>query len=162
MPTPYSDGFAEALPLLEQSTARITGRTFGVLWIGWLGESYLLAERVDDAARAARQALELARVRRERGYEAWALRLFGDIAAQRDPPDAETAEIHYRQAWTLAEELGMRPLVAHSHFGLGRLYRRTGDRTKAEEHLATATAMYREMDMGFWLAQAEAALGQRA
>ena len=50
----------------------------------------------------------------------------------------------------------MRPLVAHCHLGLGKLYRRTGDHAKAEEHLTTATAMYREMDMGFWLEKAEA------
>jgi hypothetical protein len=50
----------------------------------------------------------------------------------------------------------MRPLVAHCHLGLGKLYRRTGDRARATEHLATATAMYREMDMRFWLEKAEA------
>ena len=53
----------------------------------------------------------------------------------------------------------MRPLVAHCHLGLGKLYRRIGDRAKAEEHLMTARAMYREMDMGFWLEKADAALG---
>jgi hypothetical protein len=63
---------------------------------------------------------------------------------------------HYRQALVLAEELGMRPLVAHCHLGLGRLYRRTGDHAKAEEHLATATVMYREMGMTFWLEKADA------
>ena len=52
----------------------------------------------------------------------------------------------------------MRPLVAHCHLGLGRLCRRIGDRAKAGEHVAAATAMYREMDMSFWLAQAEADL----
>jgi hypothetical protein len=45
----------------------------------------------------------------------------------------------------------MRPLVAHCHLGFGKLHRRTGDPAKAEEHLATATAMYREMGMGSWL-----------
>ena len=55
----------------------------------------------------------------------------------------------------LAEELGMRPLVAHCHLGLGRLYRRTGKREQAQEHLTTATTMFREMDMRFWLEQAE-------
>jgi hypothetical protein len=58
---------------------------------------------------------------------------------------------------TRASSLGMRPLVAHCHLGLGKLYRRTGDDAKASDHLSTATTMYREMDMGFWLAQAEAA-----
>ena len=50
----------------------------------------------------------------------------------------------------------MRPLVAHCHLGLGKLYRRTGKREQAQEHLTTATTMYREMDMTFWLEQAEA------
>jgi hypothetical protein len=50
----------------------------------------------------------------------------------------------------------MRPLVAHGHFGLGKLYPRTGQRDQAREHLTTATMMYREMDMRFWLEQAEA------
>ena len=71
----------------------------------------------------------------------------------------ETAEAHYRAAMALATELGMRPLVAHCHLGLGTLYRRTGDAAKAEEHLATATTMYREMGMTFWLEKANAALG---
>ena len=53
----------------------------------------------------------------------------------------------------------MRPLVAHCHLGFARLYRRTGDQAKAEEHLATARAMYWEMDMGFWLEKAAAELG---
>ena len=61
----------------------------------------------------------------------------------------------YRQALALATELGMRPLVAHCHLGLGKLCRRTGKREQAHEHLATATTMYREMDMRFWLEQAE-------
>jgi hypothetical protein len=47
--------------------------------------------------------------------------------------------------------------MAHCHLGLGRLYRRTGDGTKGDELLATAIRMYREMEMGFWLEQADAA-----
>ena len=53
----------------------------------------------------------------------------------------------------------MRPLVAHCHLGLGKLYRRTGKREQAQEHLATATTMYREMDMRFWLEQADLGAG---
>jgi Double zinc ribbon len=52
--------------------------------------------------------------------------------------------------------LAHRPLVAHCHLGLGKLYRRTGKREEAREHLTTATTMYREIDMAFWLEQAEA------
>ena len=52
----------------------------------------------------------------------------------------------------------MRPLVAHCHLGLGTLYRRTGKREQAHEHLTTAATMYREMDMRFWLEKAETEL----
>lgn len=88
--------------------------------------------------------------------EAWGLRLLGDIHSRQDPPAAAQAEGVYRQAITLADELGMRPLVARCH--LGSLYRAAGRRTGAQQHLATATAMFREMEMTYWLEQAEAAL----
>jgi tetratricopeptide (TPR) repeat protein len=104
------------------------------------------------------QGLDLARRQKERGNEAWVLRLLGQIAAHGDPPDAEAARRHYGAALARAEELGMRPLQAHCHLGLGTLYRHIGDRPKAEEHLTAAATMYREMDMGFWLEKAEAAL----
>ncbi len=106
----------------------------------------------------AGRALSLARESGWRGYEGYAVRLLGEIASHPDPPDVETAEAYYRQAMALAEELGMRPLLAHCHIGLGKLYKRTGKRQQAQEHLTTATAMFREMDMCFWLDQAEAEL----
>ena len=81
------------------------------------------------------------------------LRLLGEVTARRDPP--KHADGHYRDALTLAEELGMRPLVAHCHLGLGKLYRRTGEREHAQEHLANATTMYREMGMTYWLERLE-------
>jgi hypothetical protein len=65
------------------------------------------------------------------------------------------AEAHYWKALALAEPRGMRPLIAHCHLGLGKLYRRTGQREQAHQHLTIATTMYREMDMQFWLEQAE-------
>jgi hypothetical protein len=80
----------------------------------------------------------------------------GDVAAHPERFDARSAETHYRRALALAEPRGMRPLVAHCHLGLGRLYGRTGQRPEAQEHLAIAAAMYREMVMPFWLEQAEA------
>jgi len=89
----------------------------------------------------------------------WVLRLLGDIAAHADLPDPEAAEGHYTQALARAEELGMRPLAAHCHLGLGKLFHHTGDRAKAAEHLTIAATMYREMDMGVWLEKAEAELG---
>ena len=84
-----------------------------------LGEAYLLAGRIEDASQQAQQALERSRDLKQRGHEAYALRLLGEIAAQRQPPDVESAAAAYRQAMTLADELGMRPLAAHCHLGLG-------------------------------------------
>ena len=123
-----------------------------------LGVAYLLADRVEDARACADRAVRLTRERGERGHEAWTLRLAGELASHRDPPDTGTAQDLYRQALALATELGMRPLVAHCHLGLGKLCRRTGDPAKADEHLTTAVTMYREMGMGFWLEKAEGAL----
>jgi len=68
------------------------------------------------------------------------------------------ASMRFREALTLAEELGMRPLNAHCHFGLGKLHRGTGQRQQAQEHLTTATTMYRETDMRFWLEKAKVEL----
>ena len=76
------------------------------------------------------------------------------------PRRVEQAEAHYRQALALAEELGMRPLQAHCHRGLGTLYATTGQREQARAELSTAIELYRAMDMTFWLPQAEAALAQ--
>jgi ATP/maltotriose-dependent transcriptional regulator MalT len=124
----------------------------------WLSEAYLLAGREADARAAAQRALGLARQHKERGHEAHTFRLLGEIAAREDPLDIGEAENHYRQALAVAEELGMRPLIAHCHVGLGKLYRRTGNLHQATEHLTTTTAMMQEMEMGIWLVEAEAEL----
>jgi hypothetical protein len=119
---------------------------------------YLFDGRLADATRIARDGLAAARERGERGLEGQLLRLLGDIAAHSDRFEVETAEAHYRGAQALADELGMRPLVAHCHLGLGKLSRRADKREQAREHLATATTMYREMGMTYWLEKAEAEL----
>ena len=90
------------------------------------------------------------------------LRLLGEIAAHAGPPDIEQAESYYRQALALADELGMRPLAAHCHLGLGTLYRKIGRDEQAQAELTTAAEMYRAMEMTFWLARAETELGQIA
>lgn len=65
---------------------------------------------------------------------------------------------YYRQALTLAQALGMRPLVAHCHRGLGVLYAATGQREQAHATLSTAIALYRDMEMRLWLPHTEATL----
>jgi len=154
---------AEALPLLEQAEQR--GAAMGTmggqsLWVGYVSEAYLVAGRMQEAVQRAGRALALARDHKERGYQAWALRLLGEVAAHQAPPEIEPAENYYRQALTLAEELGMRPLMAHCHLGLGTLYGATGQREPARAELSTAIEMYQAMEMTFWLPQAEMALAQ--
>src|SRR5437867_13097896 len=91
---------------------------------------------------------------------AHARHLLGDIATHSDRFDAESGEAHYRQALALAEPRGMRPLGAHCHPGLGKLYRRTDKREQAQEPLTTASTMYRETGMTYWLEKAEADMKQ--
>jgi tetratricopeptide (TPR) repeat protein len=119
-----------------------------------LGRADLLLGRLDEARRLGEHAVESSPV--QPGFAAYAMHLLGDIATHPDRFEAETGEAHYRKALALAEPRGMRPLVAHCHLGLGRIYRRTGKREEAHEHLTTATTMYRSMDMPYWLDQAEA------
>jgi class 3 adenylate cyclase/DNA-binding winged helix-turn-helix (wHTH) protein/tetratricopeptide (TPR) repeat protein len=154
---------AEAVSLLERAIEQAVAMGFmfdHALRTVWLGEAYLLAGRPEEAYTQAQRALEFARDHQERGYEAYTLRLLGEIAAQREPPEAEQAEVHYLQALALAEELGMRPLQAHCHRGLGMLYSQMGRLEWARAALTTAIDMYRAMEMTFWLPQVEAVLAQ--
>ena len=147
---------AEGIPLLQHVLSANEAMGYGQiqgLFLAHLGEAYLLDGRLAEALECAGRALILTRERGQRPLQAWALRVLGEVSARSDPP--EGTEGHYRDALALAAELGMRPLAAHCHLGLGRLYRRTGDGAKAREHLTTAATMYREMNMGFWLEQAE-------
>src|SRR5262249_23365849 len=116
-----------------------------------LGEAQLLAGHLEEAHVLAERALALTRRHQERGNEAYALRLLGDIAARREPPAIEQAEAHYQQALVLAEELGMRPLQAHCHRSRGMLYSQTGRAALARAALSSAVELYRAMDMTFWL-----------
>jgi tetratricopeptide (TPR) repeat protein len=153
----------EALPLLQQAVEQSpsTGISAGYSRrVTYLGEAYLLAGRMDEAAALARRALASARDLKARGNEAYALWLLAEIPAHQDPPAAEVAEDPYRQALVLAEELGMRPLVAHCHRSLGILYAKIGRPAQARLELSDAMALYRVMEMTFWLPRTEAALAQ--
>jgi class 3 adenylate cyclase/tetratricopeptide (TPR) repeat protein len=155
-----SERVTEGLALVRQACAGLESAgvvAFHSLVVAHLGEACRHADRLEDARAAAMRALSLARERGERGREADARRLLGDTAAYREPLDFEAADGHYSQALALASDLGMRPLAAHCHLGLGKLYRHIGKREPAQEHLTTAATMYREMGMGFWLEKAKAA-----
>jgi tetratricopeptide (TPR) repeat protein len=151
---------AEAVPLLAQVVMSEDTAMGGISTMLRVSEASLLAGQLEEAHALAARVLALARTRQERGHQAYAQWLLGTIAMQREPPERESATVHYRQALTLAEELGMRPLQAHCHRSLGTLYAATGQREQAHTALATAIALYRDMDMTFWLPQTEVALGR--
>jgi tetratricopeptide (TPR) repeat protein len=150
---------AEGVVLLSRATglAEERGEKFTRATLEtWLGEAYLAAGDPERAKRHAEASMEMSRAPSQRGTEAWVWWLLGEIAVATDPPGVQEAETAYRDALTRASDLAMRPLVAHCYLGLGKLYRRVGDRARAAEHLALAATMYREMDMRFWLERAEA------
>jgi tetratricopeptide (TPR) repeat protein len=154
---------ADAVPLLTQAleqTAALERVDLQALCLLPLGEAHVLAGRLEEAHALAERALGHAREHQERGNEAYALHLLGEIAARCDPPEVASAEASYQQALALANELGMRPLQAHCHRGLGTLYGQVGREPQARAALSTAIALYRAMEMTFWLPQTEAALAQ--
>ncbi len=152
------------ITLLQDAVRHLEDAKIGLmkpLVISDLGAAYLHVGKVHEAETFAHRGLTLAQQQGERSHEAYALRLLGEIASYHDPPDVETAENRYGQAQALATKLSMHPLIAHCHLGLGKLYRRVGQGEQAYEHLTTSATMYREMDMRFWLEQAEAEMRGR-
>jgi tetratricopeptide (TPR) repeat protein len=154
---------ADAKPLLtqalEQSMAT-SAAAFQALGRLALGEAQLRAGCLEEAHALAEGALAHARAHQERGNQAYALHTLGEIGARRDPPESNQARDYYRQALALADELGMRPLQAHCHRGLGMLYATTGQQAQAHTALSAAIELYRAMEMTFWLPETEAALAQ--
>jgi tetratricopeptide (TPR) repeat protein len=149
------DRLNECEQLVARQTAR--GGSLGVVGplLPWIGHAALRLGRLDEAQRLGARAVEACQ--HHAGYWAEALHLQGEIVTHHDLFDAESAEGYYRRAFELATSRGMRPLIAHCHFGLGKIYRRTGRHVQARDQLATATTLYREMGMPFWLKQAESA-----
>jgi tetratricopeptide (TPR) repeat protein len=145
-----------ALSLLEQGVEQVSrgsaaDRPMALLS---LSEGHLVAGHVEQARALADSALELAERQRDRGTEAWAHQLRGEILARAGSAEAGRAEAALRRALGLAEELGMRPLVAHSRFALGTLLANAGRSAEAEELLAAARQLYAALRMGLWLTRA--------
>jgi tetratricopeptide (TPR) repeat protein len=154
---------AEGRALLEEAISehiRTGGLQNHSLRVAWLSEVCRLTGHHEEALQHARQALTLARQQKERGNEALALYQLGAVHAHANPPDVAPAAAHYQQALALAGALGMRPLQAHCHRGLGTLYVKIGRREQARAELSAAIDLYRAMAVSFWLPQAEAALAQ--
>jgi tetratricopeptide (TPR) repeat protein len=150
-----------AMSLLRQAMEQASGMDVVVLQARCrlaLGQAQVLAGCLEEAQTLSEQALALARDHQQRGVQAYALCLLGEIAGRRDPVDAALAVTSYRQALVIAEDLGMRPLQAHCHRGLGTLCLGMERRAEARTELAAAMARYRAMDMTLWLPEVDSSL----
>ncbi len=114
-----------------------------------------LAGQLNEASHIATRTAELVAERGFRGSQAQAILLLGEINARRNPAQVDRAEDCYREALALAEELGMRPLTASCRFRIAELHQQKGNLAAAREHFDQATALFRKMEMDWWLEQAE-------
>jgi class 3 adenylate cyclase/tetratricopeptide (TPR) repeat protein len=147
----------DALPLLEDGvrlSEEMGVKAYLASWTVNLAGGLLAAGDVTRARATAQRALDLALAHKERGHQAYALRLLGEIAARAEPRDLGLAEKDLTQALALAEELGMRPLRGRIHLSLGEMFRLGGDHGKAEAHVFHAISLFRDMDMRHWLGEA--------
>ena len=138
---------SEGVALLEEAVASHE-RTFGRgLWhsqnLIWLGEALLLSGRSKDARSIAEPALVLTREAGHRVCEPWALHVLGEIGSRDEEQGRDSS---YAEALALADRLGMRPLAALCHLGLGKLRRRADDKA-AQAHLAEAASLFRQMQI---------------
>jgi class 3 adenylate cyclase/tetratricopeptide (TPR) repeat protein len=124
----------------------------------WLGEAYVLANNYERALGHARNALDYAEKNGEKGDEAWALWLLGEIHARLDSSQARKAEEYLLRALDIAAKHFMGPLVAHIDFGLGKLYRRQRAWNEAQSQFESAMSLYRDLGMNYWLETTEAEL----
>jgi tetratricopeptide (TPR) repeat protein len=151
-----------ALSILEEGTK--PGNLEGAVWtvhpLTALGDTYLALGEIDLATETVSNALWFADEGEERGFEAWAMLIMGNIKAKAGR--MEEAEEWYRRALQHASDLLMRPLVAHCHKGLGLVYLTSQRNNEALSELQTSAESYRSMGMDFWALQADSALAQIA
>jgi tetratricopeptide (TPR) repeat protein len=151
----------DAFALLEQAAEQAASIRFDTILpdiLRALGEAYLLADRLVEARHTAERVLQLTRAAGLRQVEADALRILGEVHTRATPAEFGQAEASYREALSIAEQIGTPPLAARCHLGLGMLYRGTGQ--PAQHHLATAATVFRTMGMHSWLKKADAAMNE--
>jgi class 3 adenylate cyclase/tetratricopeptide (TPR) repeat protein len=147
---------AEGVPMLEKTIALAESKGFVArhsLRLAYLGEVYLLDDRIEDAALAAARALQFARDHKERANQAYALRVLGDIEARRG--NLPLAQTNLCAALALAQELGMRPLLAHCHWSLARALDGPERDRSASPHREYALELFRSMGMRLWAQRLE-------
>jgi class 3 adenylate cyclase/tetratricopeptide (TPR) repeat protein len=151
---------ADALPLLEQAMRRAESMHLVVghsQLLAHLSEAHLHSGHITTAREVAGRSLQLAREHHERGYEAWALRLLGEITLRLDPVVSDTARRYFEDAIRLAGVLGMRPLIGRASLGLARLEQKL-EQPSARERFVAASDLFRELGMTRWRQESEQAL----
>lgn len=131
---------AEGLGLLQRFEAaerKIGSRSFRPMRMMRMRRALIAAGRLDEAEQCASDGLTFAREEGNRGSEAAAHGLLGEVARLRDPLDDEALERHELDALAIADALEMRPLAARCHLRLVWLYERLG-RPERDLHAATA------------------------
>ena len=143
---------AEAHRLIDRTIEDVAGGWGATAtWLPWLAEGAMLVGRNAEALEITERALNISIERKERGSEALAKRLLGELALRALSPDIDEIGRHYSEALSLAEELCLRPLQAHCQLGLSRLYRLTDESERAQAHHSVAMAMFGDMGMQLWL-----------
>ncbi|CAG4927497.1 AAA family ATPase [Paraburkholderia saeva] len=142
----------EALVLLEEAVREAIANNFVFgqsLVLTYFGRACHLAGRHDEALTYTQSAIQASQASGERGNEAWACCLLGDLVADGDctPSGIEQATNHYGTALRIAQEVGMRPLKAQCLYGLSRLQRMAGNDILAARHASAATLLCHEMGM---------------
>jgi tetratricopeptide (TPR) repeat protein len=148
----------EARGMLSE-TGGETGFAFPLV-VGGMGDLRFAVGDFEVAIEEANRALQLSQRQNAKGREAWVLHLIGEIDAAKPAGNPEAAERAFRNSLALAMAHEMRPLQAHCHLGLGKLFAAAGDRAKARDHLRAATSTMQELGMGVWLSHAETALAE--
>ncbi len=150
----------DAIPLLEKADqqSKLSGRKAAwALRLTWLGYASLLGRQIGKAREQAQRAVALASDAGERGYEAWAHKLLGDVI-QEESSNLSEALNHYGASMALATEFGMLPLQAHIHLTRGRLHHRENQIEQARTELSLALTSFRGLEMLLWTDEAEQAL----
>jgi ATP/maltotriose-dependent transcriptional regulator MalT len=153
----HSGRVPDAVALLEEATAQSASLRLMPThaWnVTMLAETYLLSGRGDEAAREVERGLVMAQANRQRWLQAEGLRIQSEVRAAAVSPDLSGARADGEHAARIAGELGLKPLLGRCHLALARVGRRAGD-AEASRHLERATALFGEMEMGFWMEQAE-------
>ena len=133
------------------------GGPVGVLvYSAWLAEAQLLDGKIAEAVALATENLQLVESTGQRTGQCISYRVLAMAAAKEDPPNWNSVDSILATCLSLAEKRGERPHVALTQFRYAELLQQKGDLPKAREQLIQATALFREMEMTWWLEQGEA------